>query len=1377
MKRLAPSILMFFLLIPCSLLKGECKYYRITWTEVIINAPCYIESDGGGLEDPTINVYCLDGNTLQYSSEWEINIPNTGTYPIPPANWNFCADNNEFLFGPVPEGTASIDFFLELFESDDNNCTDHADGSDDCITTGIGTLDLTLGAGQLGINGNADVYFKFDLEEVGEVIEGINVGIPECLPNNSYDIEIEVSYNFSNFCSLFPDSSPDLIVNGNTFAITGSPQTITLSNLPSDENSVDIAVSLSGNGCEKIFYDAFNAPEIPSAIITAPDGYIVNCYINSISLDGAGSSGDLPLAYNWSTSETNSSIIPTNPGNYQLTVTSNSGCTAVADVDVEVDLTFPEAIIISDQDTINCNFPQVILDGSASSGNGILTYQWNNGYWTSDNTIDYPGFYTLTVTDLGNGCTNTAEIMIWEDIQEPLISLDLPDGDSINCNQTDLDILSNTMDMSLTYSWNTGDTVQNINVTSPGMYQVTVSSNNGCTNSAETVIFADTNIPDLIFQLPQGNILNCDNSDLTIDALPSTGDGSLIFNWENGAIDASINVDQPGYYALTITDAKGCSVIDSIEIVDDLSIPEIIFATPSGDTLDCYQTMIILDASLSLGDSSLSFEWSSGQDQNTINISSAGTYYLTITQANGCSDVDSFEIYENLAIPVIEIDFPNGQILNCIQSVVIIDANNSIGSSSLDFQWSTGDSTEIVEILTEGLFSLTVTDENGCSSIENIEVLANLTAPEIEFSLPEGDTLSCGKTNVTVDAGASLGDSSSVFNWSTGIDQNEILVTTPGTYFLTITQANGCIDIDSIVIYENIETPTLLFDFPGGNIVDCGNSSVLISASNSFGQGILDYSWSTGEISNEINLSDPGTYYLSITDTNGCSTVDSFLIESNSSLPVININFPNGDTLNCKETILLIDASLTQGEGQLSFLWNTGETTEEIMVVDPVSYSLTVTDINGCTSSTIFEIIEDIMNPEANIDAPLGTTINCNLDAVILDGSLSQGAGQLSFLWNTGETTEVIMAVDPVLYSLTVTDINGCTSSAMFEIIEDIINPEAIIDTPLGATLNCDLDLIILDASLSQSQGTLEYSWSLTSSDATETVSSPGIFSVTITDINGCTDTESVEIVQIDDLVVEYQTESPSCKDGFDGKIIISEISGGNPPYFYQLDSNPLVELTNTPIVIQNLGNPEYNLTITDINNCIFEATAIIPEGSESCVELGEDITIDQGTSATIQVNTNISNPDISWSPSGLIQETGILEFLLSPEISTTYIIEVTDENGCLATDQITVFVKASKNKIYLPNVFSPSSNIDENRVFTFLGNFDNIKTVHTFSIYNRWGNKMYDVTNSTYFNEIGWDGLVDDQRATSGIYVYHIVVEYEDGMKENLVGDFLLLR
>lgn len=1064
MKRFFLSLLMFLLVTPFSLLKGECKYYRVTWTEITINSSCYVDSDGGGLEDPTINVYCEDGTTLNYSSEWEINIPNTGTYPIPPINWAFCSDTNEFLLGPIPEGMTSIDFFLEFFESDDNNCIDHADGIDNCITTGIGTLDLTPGIGQLSINGNTDVSFGFNLEEVSEVIEGINLGEPQCLLNNSYEIEIEVSYNFLNFCNLFPDSSPDLIINGNSFTITGSPQNVIL-NLPSDGNIVDIAISLSDNGCEKIFIDAFTAPSIPDVIINAPDGYTINCIIYPIPLDAIGSTGDFPLYYNWSTSEINTSISVNTPGSYQLTITSNFGCTAETSALVVLDIIDPVAIVLSDQDTLNCNFPQIDLDGSSSSGGGIITYLWSNGETTSSITVGNAGLYTLTVTDIINGCSNSTDITVWEDTTEPSISLELPDGDTINCNQSSLDIFSNSIDMSLLYSWNTGEATQNINIASPGEYQLTVSSSNGCTNSADTIIFADNIIPDLIFQLPQGNILNCNIQNITIDAQESTGEGNLIFDWENGIIDASINVDQSGYYILTITDAKGCSVIDSIEIVEDISTPEIIFSSPPIDILDCSQTMITLDASLSLGNSSLLFDWSSGQSQNTIDISSAGTYYLTITQTNGCIDIDSFKIYENLETPLIEIDFPDGQMLNCNQSVVIINANNSNGSGNLDFQWSTG------------------------------------------------------------------------------------------------------------------------------------------------------------------------------------------------------------------------------------------ESTEKIMVLDPGQYSMTVTDINGCTSST------------------------------------------------------------------------------MLSIMEDTTNPEATIVTPIGSTIDCALDSVILDASLSQSQGILEYSWSSTSTNATEALYAPGIYSVTITDINGCSDTASIEIDKIADFIVEYQTETPSCKEGFDGKIIISEISGGSPPYFYQLDNSPLVEVTNTPIVIQDLGNPEYNLTITDSSNCIFEDTAIITEGNESFVESGDNLTIDPGDDVTIQLNTNITNPYIIWSPSGTIQEISELEFLLSPEISTTYIIDVSNENGCQATDQITVFIKAPKNNIYTPNVFSPSSDNAKNKKFTFFGNFQNIKTVKTFSIYDRWGNQMYEITNNTDFNEIGWDGLMNNQRAVPGVYVFHIVIEYKDGDIESLVGDVLLLK
>ena len=1366
---------MFLLITPFSLLKGECKYYRVTWTEITINSSCYVDSDGGGLEDPTINVYCEDGTTLNYSSEWEINIPNTGTFPIPPVNWAFCSDTNEFLLGPIPEGVTSIDFFLEFFESDDNNCIDHADGIDNCITTGTGTLDLTPGIGQLSINGNTDVYFGFNLEEVGEVIEGINVGEPQCLPNNSYEIEIEVSYNFMNFCNLFPDSSPDLIVNGNSFAITGSPQNVIL-NLPSDGNIVDIAISLSDNGCEKIFLDAFTAPAIPDVIINAPNGYTLNCIIYPISLDAIGSTGDFPLYYNWSTSEINSSISVNTPGSYQLTITSNFGCTAEASALVVLDIIDPVAIILSDQDTLNCNFSQINLDGSFSSGEGIITYLWSNGETTSSITVDNAGLYTLTVTDIINGCSNSSDITVWEDTLEPSISLELPDGDTINCSQTNLDIISNSIDMSLTYSWNTGEITQSINVVSPGDYQLTVSSSNGCTNSANTIIFADNTIPDLVFQLPQGNILNCNNPDIIIDAQASTGVENIIFNWGNGSIDTSINVILPGYYVLTITDTEGCAVIDSVEIFEDSSIPEIIFSTPPEDTLDCYQTTINLDASLSLGDSTLLFEWSSGQNQNTININSAGTYYLTITQANGCIDIDSFEIYENIETPPIEIDFPNGQTLNCIQSVIILDANNSIGIDSLNFQWSNGKTTPSITVDNSGLYTLTITDiNNGCSNSTDITVWEDTLEPSISLELPDGDTINCNKTNLDIFSNSM--DMSLLYSWNTGEASQNINVASPGIYQLTVSSSNGCTNsADTIIFADNI-IPDLIFQLPQGNILNCIIQNITIDAQASTGEGNLIFNWENGVIDASINVDQSGYYILTITDAKGCSVIDSIEIIEDISTPEIIFSTPPIDTLDCSQTMITLDASLSLGNSSLLFDWSSGQSQNTIDINSAGTYYLTITQANGCIDIDSFKIYETLETPLIEIDFPVGQMLNCIQSVVIINANNSSGSNNLDFLWSTGESTEKIMVLDPGPYSLTVTDINGCTSSTTLDIIEDTINPEATIVTPLGSIIDCTLDSVVLDASLSQSQGTLEYSWNLISTDSTVAVNTPGIYYVTITDINGCSDTASIGIDKITDFIVEYQTESPSCKEGIDGKIIISEISGGSPPYFYQIDNSPLAEVTNTPIVIQNLGNPEYNLTITDNNNCIFEDTVIIPEGNESFVESGDDLTIDLGDGVTIQLNTNITNPFIIWSPSGTIQEISELEFLLSPEISTTYIIDISNENGCQATDQITVYIKAPKNNIYTPNVFSPSSNNAKNKKFTFLGNFQNIKTVKTFSIYDRWGNQMYDITNSTDFNEIGWDGLMNNQRAAPGVYVFHIVIEYKDGDIESLIGDVLLLR
>ncbi len=1453
-------LFLFLSFAPLHLIKGECKYYKITLTEVEINSACFVVADGPGLEDPTINIYCLDQSTLHYSSEWEIDIPTTGSYPLPALNWNFCADNNEFIFGPIPEGDTSIDLYLELFESDDNDCSDHADPTDDCINTGVGTLSLNPGVGQLAINGNNGIMYTYFLEELNTVIEGITVGTPLCQSNNTYSIDIELTYQFENFCDLFPNSSPDLIVNGHSFVMTGSPQIITLVDLPANGNEVDINVSLSDNGCEQTYVNAFSAPSIPEAMIEAPDGFVIDCNHFPLNLDASSSSGDLPLEYLWNTGENKESIDVAMGDSYQLTVTSQYGCTSTTAVDVSWNLMDPEANIVSTEDTLTCLIEEILLDASASFGTGELLYEWNTGESSSSISIDNAGLYQLTITDTNNGCTQSIDYMVWEDVELPQIVIDIPDGDTLNCSldQLVINALSNNLEEVLIYDWSNGETSSSTIISEEGLYTLTViDSNNGCSTSLAINIWEDVQEPQINIDLPEGDTLNCVLSQIVIDASSSFGNGDLSYIWNTGEAGEIITVSDIGPYTLTITDnSNGCTSETAIDIWEDIAAPNININLPNGDTLNCELSQIQLDVTNSSENADLSYEWSTGETQELITIDEMGTYFVTVTDnANECTNIAQVSITKSLNPPEIIINSPNGDTLNCYFDQIILDGTASTGGGALEFLWSTDESTQMISVSEIGTYVLTITDiQNACTSTAEISISQNIDQPEINLEFPNGDTISCAMNELLIDASSSLpnnelnylwydgsqqptntisnageysltvtdlgngcthsetflieentqnpdltlalpagdvlqcnqSDLSIVANsntenisyeWNTGEISQTINIGSPGLYQLTITAENGCTESAEIEISIDNNVVEIFFDLPGGAILNCNNPTLSIDASSSSGEGSLMFSWNNGMEGEQITVSETGIYALTIIDQAGCITTDSIQIMDDFSMPDILFYSPLGDTLDCTVELINLDASGSTSETILSYEWSTGESQSSIDITSAGIYYLTITQANGCSDIDSFEVFASAILPTINLDFPLGQTINCLHSNIIIDASQSEGVGLLNYNWSTNENTEIINVNNIGDYTLTVSDQNGCSSSSAFQITEDLVEPVAIIGLPLGETLGCELDSIILDASPSMSQGILTYNWSTNQETENISIGTPANYALTITDINGCKDIASVEIFSVDELVISYEVTAPSCYAMMDGIINVQTINGGTPPYFAQVDNTTSMELLSFPYLIQSLDSGEYSLTIIDSGGCTWQEIINIPEGFEPFAQAGDDISITAGSNVIVELITNLANPTIIWTPSDNVELLNNGFFQLTPESTTNYVIELTDENGCQALTGITISIDHSSDNIYIPNVFSPTSGITSNQVFTFFGNFDHLKTVHTFSIYDRWGNQMYEASNSDNFQDIGWNGQVNNQMALTGVYVYHVVIEYNNGTMETFVGDIQLIR
>ncbi|MBC7884221.1 MAG: hypothetical protein H7X99_02020 [Saprospiraceae bacterium] len=403
-----------------------------------------------------------------------------------------------------------------------------------------------------------------------------------------------------------------------------------------------------------------------------------------------------------------------------------------------------------------------------------------------------------------------------------------------------------------------------------------------------------------------------------------------------------------------------------------------------------------------------------------------------------------------------------------------------VPDNSISYLWSTGETTSsiIVNPSVTTNYSVLVTDCNSCQFSDNV----NITVYPLPVPVISGVKSVCtgGSTVLTASGGVS-------YLWSTGATTASITLIPLSTdiYSVTVTSVNGCNASGSVeVIVNPLPSPVIT-----GDLEICLGESTTLTAS-----GGVNYEWSTGAFGASITVSPliNTTYMVMATDANGCQDYTTVLVVVNK-LPNSAIS---GNNVICKGNFTTLTAS-----GGTNYLWNNGATTAEIIVnpVDNITYTVTVSDVNSCSKTSQISIV---VNP-----LPIAI-ISGNSTFCIGKSSLLTASGGITFEWSTGATSTSIM-VNPglnTIYTVTVTDSNGCTSSAS-RMANVMSLPEATI---IGDKKICLGDEATLTAS-----GGITYLWNTGSTNniisTSPTVTT--IYRVTVTDTNGCTGTSAHAVV------------------------------------------------------------------------------------------------------------------------------------------------------------------------------------------------------------------------------------------------------------------------
>lgn len=954
-----------------------------------------------------------------------------------------------------------------------------------------------------------------------------------------------------------------------------------------------------------------------------------------------------PVSYLWSDNTTNDTLLTNMPGLYSVTVTDIANqCTATAVAIVGINADFPGGTA-SAGGSISCPEPTVVL--SANSATAGVTYQWSgpglvgNGQMASANA---PGTYTVAITG-PNGCTSTASVIVTGDTNAPLVSSTTA---QLSCNQP-ADTLFASGTNGATFSWSTGGAGGSLIVNTPGTYTVTATAANSCTQSAIAIVTGDFTAPTAS---ATGAVIDCASITVPISGSSTTpgvtyswtGPGGSVFNGQ------TVSVGTTGTYILTVHAPNGCTSTTTSEVMPDANVPDISVQT---DTITCVHPIAtIIGASSTPG---VTYTWAGmGIPPGNINapvqtLTQEGSYSLTITDpGNGCSSVATVVVIRDDTAPGV---ITQNDTLTCTQASLQLFANSVANTT---YSWAGPSFTSAQQspaVTLPGIYTVTVTAHNGCTSTAEALIGADQVVPQVVATAP---TLTCTTQSVAITSTSTLPVTYSWMGSGFSSIVESPIVSAPGTYTVTVTAANGCTATTDVVVNQDIATPDAVAT---GGTITCAAPLVTLNASSAT-SGATFFWNELATASTTPSVSAPGTYSLVVTAPNGCKSTVFASVNANLETPIIQINTPAA--LTCTNLTTNIETAVLANNNTVqSILWSNGSTTEDPLMTAPGLYYCTVVLSNGCSATENITVTENITPPGATAT---GDILTCATTSVnILASSLTNN---ITFAWSDN----LPPVPNPIVntagsYTVTVTGQNGCTSTAVAQVSINTVPPTVSI-----ASSNV-LDCSQVNATLSTTtNGGISYQWSgigLTNETGEEVVvGSPGIFTVVVTAANGCTSSATFD--QAENVTAPDVSTVGGIIDCISGEVAIAGASSTAGVTF--LWSGP-----GTPAFTSNVQNPMvaepgfYTLTVTGTNGCISTSSAEVLENTQSpnAQIQGLGILTCGVTAIDLTGTTTTANTTVQWTlPNGSLTAT--------PAITATepgqYTFQVTSTtNGCMTTE------------------------------------------------------------------------------------------------------------
>lgn len=932
----------------------------------------------------------------------------------------------------------------------------------------------------------------------------------------------------------------------------------------------------------------------------------VSCYGNNtgaIDLSTQAVSPANPYTYTWTNGATTQDVSNLPAGSYQVEIRDAHDCPL-----------YNGGVILQPADSVSisalpidklCNSGANTgsIDINVNGGTSPYTYSWSSGQTTQDISSLNAGSYTVTVTD-GAGCIKTLATTI----NEPTLLGQVGSIQALACNGIATgEITANAYggELPYQYSWSSGQTTSSIQNIPAGNYTLTVTDANGCINSSNYLVSQPAAA--LALSAVSTNILCKGDATGAIDISTMGGTAGYTYNWSNNSGVMMPNQTEDlsgllaGTYTLNVVDQNGCQS----QLTQTITEPATIMSTmPVLQDINCNGDATgQIDPSISGGTPGYGYTWSTGATSPILSSVTAGNYSLTVQDNNGCTKVFNYTLTQPASPVTLSLSNTN---VKCFgDSSATITSSTSGGTQPYNYSWNTGQSSANLADLPAGNYVLNILDSKGCP--QNANVTITQPAAALASTGVVTDINCYGDQTGSIALSPSGGTAPYQYQWTNG-DSLILTQATPtitglpaNSYSALLTDNNGC----KVRYNFTVNQPAAALSMQTDSITDVkcfGMPTGAADISIFGGTSPYSYAWSNGASSQDLSSIGYGTYYLTVTDSKGCTILDSATISQPPNAVVANATATSVKCFGGTDGTVI--SSVVGGISPYTYLWSNGATSNDIIGVPAGTYSLTVTDKNACVSVTGATVNQPA---QALVVTPTITDVQCygakNGQVVI---TMTGGVPPYSYNWGNQDEillnhfSETINDLDTGTYFIRVTDRNGCVNEQYLVINE----PQQVKITDSIITNLCYGDSTgAIYVSVTGGTPTYTYLWSNGATTQNAGSLTSGVYTIQVTDAQACNYADTMYVSQPQQLILaNSQVQEVSCEDQSDAMISVSAY-GGVYPYTYLWNNG------GTSNHIDSIKPASYSLLLTDANGCKANFNFVVDESEVKCVEMPNTIT------------------------------------------------------------------------------------------------------------------------------------------------------------------------